>query len=386
MRGRAGSLIGSKLCGALALAALTGCGGGGGASGGRSTTVAPTTSGTTPVTSTTTPGPGPGGGATPLPASVALTRVGAPAGGLPVISDLEVFDGQLWLAESLDPLNRFGAQVWTWEPAAGFRRVLNDPTSQGYLRARALGGALYVPDSDPNGLAPGIVHVFSSAAAPPVATRVDEHVHTFDVVAWSGGLFALGGLDTGASGVSRLDPASGVWSVVSRGAFSRLKYGGVLDGALWATKRAVGSEADLVRVDAALAQTGVSLLQGEANTVCVEALRGALYVTLASSAGVAHVRLEAGGVVVPLTGIAGALLFDFVEHSDGNVYAVGSDLQARSFVYGSADGVVFSRLADVPDLRFGRVGQNADGRPSIASFQGRVYCGSSTSGALYRVD
>ncbi len=108
--------------------------------------------------------------------------------------------------------------------------------------------------------------------------------------------------------------------------------------------------------------------------------------TLSSQQGVVHVRIESGGAVTQLTGISGALLFDFVRHSDGNVYAVGSDFASRSFVYGSTDGVNFVRLVEVSDLRFGRVGNNADGRASIASFGGKLFCGSSTSGKLYRLD
>jgi hypothetical protein len=372
------------ICGLGLLLLSVGCGSGGGGKSSRAS-AAPVTSGTPgPVSTATTPTPG---GPAPLPANASLTRVGAPAGGLPVISDLEVFDGKLWLAESLNPLGQFGAQLWSWDPAAGFVKVIDDPTSQGFLRARAIGGKLYVPDADANGLAPGIVHVLDAATAPPRATVVDAHVHTFDVVAWNQGLFALGGLDTGESGVNRFDAALGRWTVVSRGPFSRLKYGGVLDGALLSTKRQVGTtDADLVQIDAAGAQTGLTLIPGEANVVCVEAARGGLYLTLSTSTGLAHVRLEPGGAVINLTGISGALLFDFVQHSDGNVYAVGMDGQTSSFVYGSQDGVAFTRLVTVNDLRFGQVPGNADGRPSIASFQGQLYCGSSTDGALYRID
>lgn len=365
------------------LVLLVGCNSGGGSDGSRRAAAAAVTSGAPVGSSTPTPAPG----TVPLPTAATLTRVGAPTGGLPVISDLEVFDGRLWLAESVNPLGSFGAHLWSWDPAGGFRKVLDDPTSQGYLRARAINGKLYVPDADPDGLAPGKVHVLDAAAAAPRAEVVDGHVHTFDVVAWNNGLYALGGLDTGESGVNRFDPALGRWTVTSRGPFSRLKYGAVLDGGLLATKRQLGTtDADLVQVDAAGTQTGISLVTGEANVVCVEAVRGGLYVALGTSQGVAHARLEPGGAVLPLTGISGALLFDFVLHSDGNVYAVGTDGATSSFVYGSQDGVAFTRLVTVNDLRFGLVGSNADGRPSIASFQGKVYLGSSTDGALYRLD
>jgi hypothetical protein len=366
------------------LALMVGCNSG--SRGSRATAVAPTTSATTTPTTSSTPPPPPPPAPT-LPASATLTRIGAPQGGLPAICDLEVFDGKLWLAESDNPLATFGAQVWTWDPTAGFTRVIDDPTSQGFLRARAIGGKLYVPDADPDGLSPGIIYIVDSAAAAPRRTSVDQHVHTFDVVSWNGGLFALGGLDTAESGVNRFDAALDRWTVFSRGPFSRLKYGGVLDASLIGTKRVIGTtDADIVSIDAAGTQTGLTLVTGEANVVCVEALRGALYLALGTPTGVSHVRLEAGGAVVPLTGISGAIVFDFVQHVDGNVYALGTDGQASSFVYGSTDGVAFTRLVTVPDLRFGIVAGNADGRPSIATFGGELYCGSSTDGALYRVD
>jgi len=79
-------------------------------------------------------------------------------------------------------------------------------------------------------------------------------------------------------------------------------------------------------------------------------------------------------------------LIQIDQAADGNIYAVGSDLAGRSFIYGSTDGVDFVRLIDVADLRFGQVGNNADGRPSLASFQGKLYAGSSTNGTLYRLD
>jgi hypothetical protein len=135
-------------CGLGLLVLLLGCGSGGGGKSSRSS-AAPVTS-TTPTTPVT-----PSAGPTPLPANATLTRVGAPPGGLPVISDLEVFDGKLWLAESLNPLGQFGAQLWSWDPAAGFSLVVNDPTSQGFLRARGAAVAASItwtiPGARPSG-------------------------------------------------------------------------------------------------------------------------------------------------------------------------------------------------------------------------------------------
>jgi hypothetical protein len=213
-------------------------------------------------------------------------------------------------------------------------------------------------------------------------------VHNFDVIELNGELYTSGGLDTGASGLSKFDPLTNRWDVVSSGPFSRLKYMGVLDGAILATKRSTGQNtADFVQIDAAGAQSGLSLVQGvEALTLCMEEIDGSLYMSLSSSQGVNHVRLGSGLSVTPLTGLGGVFLFDFVKHSDGNIYAVGTDFTSNSYVYGSTDGVDFVRLVEVNDLRFGQVPNNADGRPSLASYQGKLFFGSSTNGALYRLD
>jgi Putative Ig domain len=332
--------------------------------------------------------PAAGGVGQPLPASFAITEIGAPPGGLPVTSDLVVFDDRLFMLQALDPLAQFGAQVWSYDDSGQFVQVINDPTSQGFLRGKVFGGKLYLPDADPNGLAPGIVYILDSAAAAPRPTVVLESVHNFDVVELGGELYTTGGLDTGASGLNRYDAASDTWVVASRGAFSRLKYVAVLDGELVSSKRSVGSQDDLVLMDpaAGLAQQGADLIQGqEAFAPAVEQINDMVYVTLASNGGISHVRLEPGGAITPLTGLSGTVMMDFVQHTDSNYYALGTD-GTVSLIYGSADGVDWVRLAEAPDLRFGLVGQNADGRPSIASFKGKLFCGSSTNGRLYRLD
>ncbi|MBL4846031.1 MAG: hypothetical protein JKY65_10935 [Planctomycetes bacterium] len=321
--------------------------------------------------------------ATALPQS--LVDLGAPTGGLPVISDLVSFGDKIWMLESLDPLGQFGAKVFTFDPISGdFTQVLSDPTSQGYLRGKVIGGKLFVPDSDPNGLAPGIVHVWDSPTASPRATVVDQAVHSFDVVELQGQIYVSGGLDNQASALSRYDAASGRWIVTSQGNFSRLKYLAALDGSILGTKRNIGSAADLVQINGAT-QQGLDLFPGEAIVLCLEPIQGRVYVS-AAGASVAHVRIEPGGAITPLTGLGGVVAFDYVRHDDGRVYAIVSDLSTRSAIYVSDDGLDFRELISVNDLRFGRVGNNADGRPSLVSFQGQLYAGSSTNGRLYRLD
>ncbi len=324
---------------------------------------------------------------TGLPTNPVLTDLGLPPGGLPVISDLVSFDTRLFLLEAQNPLSSFGASVFTYDEPSGFVRVLNDPTSQGYLRGRVIQNELYVPDGDPNGLDPSFVYRFSSATSAPVRETVTGSVHNFDVIEFNGEIFTSGGLANGQSGLNRRNAQTGVWDVVSQGGFSRLKYLGVLDGFIWAGKRTVGSAADMVRIDASMQQGGIDVLQNaEANVVCIETLGPNLYVTMGGPNGVAHFRIEPGLALTQLNGITGAIAFDFVEHTDGNTYAVASDIQATSFVFGSTDGINFQQLLSIPDLRFGAVGNNADGRPSIASFAGKIHLGSSTNGRLYRLD
>ena len=119
---------------------------------------------------------------------------------------------------------------------------------------------------------------------------------------------------------------------------------------------------------------------------CLETIGGRIYLA-ASANGATHARIEPGGTLTPLTGFSGVIAFDFARHDDGRIYALASDLANRSAVYVSDDGLAFRELISVNDDRFGRVGQgNADGRPSLASFQGQLYAGSSTNGRLYRLD
>jgi hypothetical protein len=92
-------------------------------------------------------------------------------------------------------------------------------------------------------------------------------------------------------------------------------------------------------------------------------------------------------VVTTLTGdIAGKAVWDVIQHSDGNYYAVGLDASG-SKVWGSTDGVNFTVVASSTQNIAGQPAQqNADGRASIASFNGKLYVGSSTNGHLYRLD
>jgi hypothetical protein len=324
-----------------------------------------------------------------LPLRPTLSDVGAPEGGLPVISDLAIFDGRLWLIESRVPLGVNGAAVWTYTPAAGFTRVFEDPFSQGFLRGDVIDGRLYVADGDPRGYAPGVVHIFETAASPPRTTIVEEAIHNFQVVKFGGALYVTGGLASGSWGLNRYDAAEQRWLIAQRGPHMRLRYVAVFDGALWGNLYADdGSE--LVKIDAALNAVDLSFVPGVGIGFDVEVKRNHLYVTGTSPAGTYAVRFEPGrSVPVRLEGLEAAIVFDFEEH-DGVLYAVGCGA-TKSYLWASTDGVAFTRLIEWDDLRFGFApgaggSSNADGRASLASFQGKLYIGSSTNGRLYRMD
>jgi hypothetical protein len=102
----------------------------------------------------TTPGPAPDHGH--------FTRVGRAPNGLRRICDLQSFAGRLYAAHALVPLGADGATVTTYDPTGTkqpFRVAFDwnrpkEPSrggggGQGFLRLRALGGRLYVPDADP---------------------------------------------------------------------------------------------------------------------------------------------------------------------------------------------------------------------------------------------
>jgi PKD repeat protein len=323
----------------------------------------------------------PATGPAPL-VSGSLKVVGVPSGGLPVISDLQVFNNVLWMMEAKNPLADWGAKVYTYD-GSNFTLKLSDSTSQGYLRGRVIGSKLYVPDGDPNGYDPGIVYIWSSASGSYTATSVTSSVHNFDVVQYNGKIYTSGGLSSGSSGLNEFD-GSTTWPVKSTGSFSRLKYLAAFDGKIWASKRNIGASADLVWIDTSMQQQGVEVLTGtEAMATDMTVINSKLYITMWGTTGVAHMYVVPTTYnVTYLKGISSDLIWEYCLHSDGNIYGV-----AMYGIYGSQDGVNFTKIISVSDNRFGQPGgNNADGRASIASYNGKLYVGSSTNGTLYKIE
>lgn len=323
-----------------------------------------------------------GGGG--LPTSVTLTDLGALPNGMLVLSDMAEFDGKLYIAASITPLGSpFGAGIYYYN-GTSIQTAMYDSASQGFLRTKVIDSKLYIPDGDPNGLDPGKVYIFSAGSTTPLSTNVTGAVHNFDVVKFNNQLYVSGSNSAGQSSLNRLNTTTNTWDSVSTGNFGRLKYMAVLDNKIWSSKQ-VQSGLDGVWIDAALAQTGfVASASGGNMLPCMEQIDGKIYTVLWGSSGVSNFIINPGSTTTTITGITG-LMWDVIKHTDGNYYAVATD-GTNDKIYGSTDGVAFTQLYSQAGQKFGQPGSNADGRPSIASYNGKLYVGSSTNGRLYRLD
>lgn len=326
-----------------------------------------------------------GGGGGSLPTSLSAVDLGVVPDNMLVLSDMQEFDGKLYIAAAIAPLNSpFGAGIYYYD-GSSIKQAFHDSGSQGFLRARSIDGKLYIPDGDPNGYAPGKVYVFSAGSTTPLATNVTDAVHNFDVVKFNGELYVSGSNLSGQSVLNRFNAATSTWDAASAGSYGRLKYLGVLDNKIWCSKQ-IQSGVDGVWVSAAMAQSGFNATTtGGALIPCIEEIDGKLTMCVWGSAGISKFVVNAGSTTTAITGVAG-VLWDVIKHSDGNYYAVAWD-GTNDLVYGSTDGVAFTELYKAVGTRFGQpAGSNADGRPSIASYNGKLYVGSSTNGHLYRMD
>lgn len=324
-----------------------------------------------------------GGG---LPASFSLTDLGALPNNQLVLSDMAEFDGKLYIAAAQAPLTTpFGAGVYYYD-GSNIQTAFYDSGSQGFLRTKVINNKLYVPDGDPNGLTPGKVYIWSTGSTTPLSTNVTDAVHNFDVVEFNGELYVSGSNDSGQSTLHTYNSATSTWDAASAGGYGRLKYMGVLDNQIWATKQ-VQSGVDGVWIDSTMQQSGFLASQSGGNMLpCMEEIDGKLYTTLwASTGGTSKFIVEPGSTTTAINGISG-VMWDVIKHTDGNYYAVAWD-GSNDLIYGSADGVNFTELYNNAGSKFAPpAGGNADGRPSIASYSNKLYVGSSTNGHLYRLD
>lgn len=192
----------------------------------------------------------PGAGA--LPAVARWERVGTPPLALTRICDLTPFRGSLYAAHANQPLGTDGATITRYRPDDAQRpfRVAFDwnrpgepvkggGAGQGFVRVRAIGSRLFVPDADPPYGGLGLVdwgtegYVFVSDAegafAPPRAPHfrppasagvLPRAYHVIDVIRYRGALYA----STGS-----VPPTERAWNGPSPGALHRASD----DGARW---------------------------------------------------------------------------------------------------------------------------------------------------------
>lgn len=354
--------------------------------------VVPASSASSPSTGGSGPSAPPTIGTNPLPTTLTMTSVGQLPHNQAVLSDLTPFDGKLFIAGSINPLSSpFGAGIYTYHPSTGIRTAVYDGGSQGFLRARVAGGKLFVPDADPNGMSNGVVYVWSSSSTSPQKTVVPGGVHQFDVAQLNGNIYVSGAVNGNVQTLHRYNPTQSTWTLASQSspesyATNRLKYLGVADGMIYGSTSPNRANNGFV-IGPNMVQSGWNPLAHRGLILCMENIESRLYFCgYDSTLGKTRLFYRSGGAETDLTGdIAGKIVWDFVRHSYGNYYAVGTDTN-RSLIWASSDGIQWTEVVGVDDLRFGLVSNNADGRASIASFQGKLYVGSSTNGRLYRLD
>jgi hypothetical protein len=321
----------------------------------------------------------------PLLSGVSFVEKGSP--GHPVITDLEVFRDRLYVTTSVNPLGDFGASVFHTTDGATFTRVLDDPSSQGYLRIRAIDDRLYVPDGDPNGYDPSYVYI-SSNGDDFTRSTVTGSVHTFDVIRYNGDYLTSNGMMSGAGSLCR-SPDAGLspWTEVVSTSFSRLKYMAQAHGRLFAAKRAVGSTADYVTWTSDIsAPTPVDAVSGEAITWRWYATSsGRLFWSLAAGSTLSVMYTDDGETWIQVPTLSGEFVSDFAE-LDGNLYVLAS-----SGLLGSTDETHFTPIAPSPSPEtFGPVavpgGYNAEACASMTLYGDHLWAGSSNNGHLYRVE
>lgn len=323
----------------------------------------------------------------PLLAGVRFVEMSRPQKALPVIGDLAVFRGRLYLATGANPLAALGARVVSTEDGASYRVDLDRPFSQGFLRLRVVRGALRVPDADPEGIAPSWLYA-SEDGASFVATELARAVHSYDVIEYRGMLLTSNGLEGGKGALLRApDAGDGPWQVAAVADVKRMRFMVEHGGELLVAKARFGSPADYLRFAGAPGEPReVDAIPGEANTMrWYVSERGRLFWSLYADGRFQLLWSDGGDRWQPATGLTG--LVSGLAELDGNLYAL-----APGGLYGSRDQVHFELVAATPGphvfapvpLRDEVI--NADACASLATYAGRLWAGASSGGMLFRVE
>jgi len=315
-----------------------------------------------------------------------LEPVGQPDPAHPVLTDLEVFDGALFVASAVRPLALPGAAIWRTEDGRSFTPLVLRPEGEGFLRLRAIDGALYAPEADPRGLGEGRIlrsedgRSFRSELVAGVAHTFDVALHQEALVSASAGMDERGVLHrrTPAGWVSAaVVPALRAHFMASRG------------GSLFVGLIEPEGSADFVRFRGAVGE-------GEGEPLQVAPGQAVTTRWFVTGAGRIYWSHRADGEDRVLTssdgqrwqsvpGLRGRFVSDFAEEG-GVLYAL-----AGRGLFGKIGEAPFQLVAEAPargtfgPIRVDATHRSLDGSASLAAWRGTLWAGSSRDGRLYRL-
>lgn len=324
----------------------------------------------------------------PLLAGVRFVEMARPPKALPVVADLAVFRDRLYLATAVNPLDAFGSRVVSTTDGARYRVDLDRPFSQGFVRLRVLRDALWVPDVDAPGIAPG--RLYSTVDGENfVESELAGAVHTYDVIEHRGLLLTSNAFEDGRGGLLREpDAPGGPWQVAAVADVGRTKFMVEHQGELLVAKARVKSTVDYLRFSVLPGEgRPIDAIPGEANTMrWYLSARGRLFWSVYADGRFQLLWSDGGDRWQPVPELGGELVSGLAE-LDGNLYA----LTPRG-LFGSRDHRRFELVAPAPGpAAFAPIPVrddvvNADACASLATFAGRLWAGASQGGRLFRVE
>jgi hypothetical protein len=333
---------------------------------------------------------GKGGGITPL--TTTFVEMTKPAGGYPTITDMAVFNSKLYLTTSKDPLGDWGANVFYTTDGNSYTKVLEDNTSQGFLRMGVYDSKLWIPDSDPNGMDPTYVYISSTGASGSFTkTSIPGAVHTFDIAKHGTNVYASNGMGTSEGGMSKYDGANSWPTSYSSATAFRMKYMAEFQGKLYVANDNPNSDVDYFVWSGDVATTTPT----QKNTATGVSMtfrwfassQGKLFWSVVYGSKAHCLVSTDGNTWTPVAGLDGTFVSDYCE-LNGKMYAL-----SQNGLWESSDYMTFVNIAPAPASdpnAFKPVpmtgGYNSDGNASMEAFNGAIWCGSSTNGKVYKVD
>jgi len=331
-------------------------------------------------------------GSFPAPMLASFVEMGKPTGGYNTITDMVEFNGRLYLTTSKDPLGDWGTNVFYTTDGVSYTKVLEDNSSQGYLRMNVFDNKLWIPDGDPNGLDPSYVYISSTGNANSfTSTQIISAVHTFDVIKYNNKIFTSNGMSNYQGGLCKYNGTT-TWNAVYQSASSfRVKYMAEFMGKLFLANSNQNSDVDLFIWNGDAETTSPTLqnsVTGYSGTFRLYASSmGKLYWTVASNNQIRCLVSSDGNTWTPVTGLNGTFVSDYAD-LNGKVYAL-----SQNGLWESSDGINFTNIAGAPasypnafmPVPIASGGYNSDGMASMQAFNGALYCGSSLNGKVYKV-